>query len=51
MVNGGDPVYGYYLDQREKSQSKWSEVNIKPVKERVYTVSHSMSVFPSVSEV
>ncbi|XP_053467554.1 myomesin-3 [Ictalurus furcatus] len=36
--NGGDPVHGYYLDQREKSQSTWSEVNVKPVKERVYTV-------------
>uniref|UniRef100_A0A4W4F8H2 Myomesin 3 n=1 Tax=Electrophorus electricus TaxID=8005 RepID=A0A4W4F8H2_ELEEL len=37
--NGGDPVRGYYLDQREKSQSTWSEVNVRPVKDRVYTVS------------
>ncbi len=37
--HGGDPVRGYYLDQREKSQSSWREVNIKPAKERVYEVS------------
>ncbi|KAK3515070.1 hypothetical protein QTP70_006035 [Hemibagrus guttatus] len=36
--NGGDPVKGYFLDQREKSQDMWHEVNVKPVKERVYTV-------------
>lgn len=46
--NGGDPVHGYYLDQREKSQSTWSEVNVKPVKERVYTVSHSAFVLSSL---
>lgn len=46
--NGGEPVYGYYLDQREKSQSTWHEINVKPVKERVYTVSHSTSVLPSL---
>ncbi|XP_036414255.1 myomesin-3 [Colossoma macropomum] len=37
--HGGVPVQGYYLDQREKSQSVWKEVNVKPVRERVYTVS------------
>ncbi|XP_030637314.1 myomesin-3 [Chanos chanos] len=36
--HGGDPVRGYYLDQREKTQATWREVNIKPVKERVYKV-------------
>lgn len=36
--HGGDPVRGYYLDQREKSQSTWREINIKPAKERVYEV-------------
>ncbi|XP_060756301.1 myomesin-3 [Neoarius graeffei] len=36
--NGGEPVHGYYLDQREKSQSMWREVNVKSVKERVYKV-------------
>ncbi|XP_072548583.1 myomesin-3 [Salminus brasiliensis] len=36
---GGEAVQGYYLDQRDKSQSVWREVNSKPVKERVYTVS------------
>lgn len=46
--NGGDPVRGYYLDWREKSQSMWNEVNDKPVKERVYKVSHSTSMLPSL---
>lgn len=46
--NGGDPVHGYYLDRREKSQSMWREVNVKPVKERVYTVSHSTSLISSL---
>ncbi|XP_051576030.1 myomesin-3-like [Myxocyprinus asiaticus] len=36
--HGGDPVRGYYLDQREKSQSTWREVNVKAIKERVYKV-------------
>ncbi|KAF7648754.1 hypothetical protein LDENG_00152440 [Lucifuga dentata] len=36
--NGGDPVHGYYLDQREKGMDIWREVNIKPVKERQYKV-------------
>lgn len=36
--HGGDPVRGYYLDQREKSQSSWREINVKPAKERVYEV-------------
>uniref|UniRef100_A0A673JLD5 Myomesin-3-like n=1 Tax=Sinocyclocheilus rhinocerous TaxID=307959 RepID=A0A673JLD5_9TELE len=37
--HGGDPVRGYFLDQREKSQSSWREISIKPAKERVYEVS------------
>lgn len=32
--NGGDPVRGYYLDQREKGMETWREVNVKPAKER-----------------
>ncbi|XP_047454895.1 myomesin-3 [Mugil cephalus] len=32
--NGGNPVRGYYLDQREKGQKTWTEVNVKPAKER-----------------
>lgn len=36
--NGGDPVRGYYLDQREKGMNTWREVNVKPAKERRYKV-------------
>ncbi|XP_029929114.1 myomesin-3 [Myripristis murdjan] len=36
--NGGDPVRGYYLDQRDKSVAMWREVNVKPVKERQFKV-------------
>uniref|UniRef100_A0A671WC93 Myomesin 3 n=1 Tax=Sparus aurata TaxID=8175 RepID=A0A671WC93_SPAAU len=32
--NGGDPVRGYYLDQREKGMETWREVNVKPAKDR-----------------
>ncbi|XP_066534268.1 myomesin-3 [Hoplias malabaricus] len=38
VSNGGVPVRGYYIDQREKSQQVWAEVNTKPVRERVYRV-------------
>ncbi|XP_028837362.1 myomesin-3 isoform X2 [Denticeps clupeoides] len=38
--NGGDPIRGYYLDQRQKARSAWREVNTAPVKERVYKVSN-----------
>ncbi|XP_012680170.2 myomesin-3 [Clupea harengus] len=38
--DGGSPVLGYYLDQREKAQTTWREVNIKPIKERLYKVSN-----------
>ncbi|KAM3873043.1 myomesin-3 [Diretmus argenteus] len=34
----GEPVRGYYLDQREQGVAAWSEVNIKPVKERQFKV-------------
>ncbi|XP_055359313.1 myomesin-3 isoform X2 [Betta splendens] len=37
--NGGSPVRGYYLDQREKGADVWREVNVKPVKERRLQVS------------
>nr|XP_046254368.1 myomesin-3 [Scatophagus argus]XP_046254370.1 myomesin-3 [Scatophagus argus] len=36
--NGGDPVRGYYLDQREKEVKIWREVNIRPAKERQFKV-------------
>uniref|UniRef100_A0A3Q3EVU2 Myomesin 3 n=1 Tax=Labrus bergylta TaxID=56723 RepID=A0A3Q3EVU2_9LABR len=36
--NGGDPVRGYYLDQRDKGMKTWREVNVKPAKERQYKV-------------
>ncbi|XP_065155076.1 myomesin-3 isoform X2 [Paramisgurnus dabryanus] len=36
--HGGDPVRGYYLDQRQKSQDTWREVNVKPVTDRMYKV-------------
>ncbi|KAM4600603.1 myomesin-3 [Polymixia lowei] len=36
--SGGDPVRGYYLDQREKGLATWREVNTKPAKERQYKV-------------
>lgn len=37
--NGGDPVSGYYLDQRELDLAVWREVNIQPAKERKFKVS------------
>uniref|UniRef100_A0A8C2E8P5 Myomesin 3 n=1 Tax=Cyprinus carpio TaxID=7962 RepID=A0A8C2E8P5_CYPCA len=43
--HGGDPVRGYYLDQREKSQSSWREISVKPTKERVYEVIQSEGSF------
>ncbi|XP_074539735.1 myomesin-3 [Halichoeres trimaculatus] len=36
--NGGDPVRGYYLDQRETGMEAWREVNVKPAKERQFKV-------------
>ncbi|XP_070767678.1 myomesin-3 [Enoplosus armatus] len=36
--NGGDPVRGYYLDQKEKGMETWREVNVKPAKERQFKV-------------
>lgn len=41
MFNGGDPVRGYYLDQREFGLTAWREVNVKPTKERKFKVSVS----------
>lgn len=41
--NGGDPVRGYYLDQREKGMTTWREVNVKPVAERQFKVCHLTS--------
>ncbi|XP_063055289.1 myomesin-3 [Engraulis encrasicolus] len=35
--NGGSPVIGYYLDSRSKART-WREVNVKPIKERLYKV-------------
>ncbi|XP_067365957.1 myomesin-3 isoform X1 [Channa argus] len=36
--NGGVPVRGYYLDQREKGMEMWREVNVMPAKERQFKV-------------
>ncbi|KAL4657592.1 myomesin-3 [Arapaima gigas] len=36
--NGGDPIRGYYLDQRNAASIDWHEVNVKPIKDRVYKV-------------
>ncbi|XP_030606297.1 myomesin-3-like [Archocentrus centrarchus] len=36
--DGGNPVRGYYLDQKEKGMEIWREVNVKPVKERQFKV-------------
>uniref|UniRef100_A0A3P9LA78 Myomesin 3 n=1 Tax=Oryzias latipes TaxID=8090 RepID=A0A3P9LA78_ORYLA len=36
---GGNPVQGYYLDQREKGTETWREVNVKPAKKRQFKVS------------
>nr|XP_054596971.1 myomesin-3 isoform X2 [Nothobranchius furzeri] len=41
--NGGNPVCGYYLDQREKGEELWREVNVKSTKERKYKVSNLTS--------
>uniref|UniRef100_A0A8C6PES1 Myomesin 3 n=1 Tax=Nothobranchius furzeri TaxID=105023 RepID=A0A8C6PES1_NOTFU len=41
--NGGNPVLGYYLDQREKGEELWREVNVKSTKERKYKVSNLTS--------
>lgn len=37
--HGGDPVLGYYLDQKEQGMKMWSGVNVKPAKERQFKVS------------
>ncbi|XP_023820335.1 myomesin-3 [Oryzias latipes] len=37
---GGNPVQGYYLDQREKGMETWREVNVKPAKKRQFKVSN-----------
>ncbi|XP_054638923.1 myomesin-3 isoform X2 [Dunckerocampus dactyliophorus] len=37
--DGGAPVRGYYLDQKEAGAETWREVNVKAVKERRATVS------------
>ncbi|KAM7421303.1 hypothetical protein PAMA_015448 [Pampus argenteus] len=41
--NGGDPVRGYYVDQMEKGVKTWTEVNVKPVKERQIKISNLTS--------
>ncbi|CAL8333050.1 unnamed protein product [Lota lota] len=35
---GGSRVNAYYLDRRNADKLQWQEVNISPIKERVYTV-------------
>ncbi|XP_037532742.1 myomesin-3 [Nematolebias whitei] len=41
--NRGNPVRGYYLDQREKGAKTWREVNVKPAKEKQFKVSNLTS--------
>uniref|UniRef100_A0A670INN7 Myomesin 3 n=1 Tax=Podarcis muralis TaxID=64176 RepID=A0A670INN7_PODMU len=35
---GGTTILGYFLDQHDVSQIEWHEINIKPIAQRVYTV-------------
>lgn len=44
--DGGSPVRGYYLDQKEKGMEIWREVNVKPVKERQFKVGNAESFGP-----
>lgn len=44
--DGGSPVRGYYLDQKEKGMEIWREVNVKPVKERQFKVGNTESFGP-----
>ncbi|XP_007424138.1 myomesin-3 [Python bivittatus] len=37
---GGSKILGYFLDQHDVSQIDWHEINIKPIAERVYTVTN-----------
>uniref|UniRef100_A0A8C7DUK5 Myomesin 3 n=1 Tax=Naja naja TaxID=35670 RepID=A0A8C7DUK5_NAJNA len=37
---GGSKILGYFLDQQDTSQTDWHETNIKPIAERVYTVTN-----------
>ncbi|KAJ8289547.1 hypothetical protein GJAV_G00002550 [Gymnothorax javanicus] len=37
--SGGARVRGYYLDKMDTALQLWQEVNVKPVKERIYKVS------------
>ncbi len=52
--HGGDPVRGYYLDQREKNPEFLERDHVKPAKERVYEVSREQQQrvewFTAVSE-
>ncbi|XP_055020131.1 myomesin-3 isoform X2 [Boleophthalmus pectinirostris] len=41
--SGGDPVRGYYLDQKEEGEEVWREVNEKAVPERKLKVSNLTS--------
>ncbi|TRY72904.1 hypothetical protein DNTS_011798 [Danionella cerebrum] len=38
LNHGGAPVSGYFLEQRQKGQSGWREINTVLVKQRLYTV-------------
>ncbi|KAJ6655614.1 hypothetical protein lerEdw1_004966 [Lerista edwardsae] len=37
---GGTTLLGYFLDQHDVSEVDWHEVNIKPIAQRVYTVTN-----------
>ncbi|XP_019724605.1 myomesin-3 [Hippocampus comes] len=41
--DGGTPMRGYYLDEREAGTDAWREVNVKAIKERRATVSNLSS--------
>ncbi|XP_064180515.1 myomesin-2 isoform X3 [Anguilla rostrata] len=36
--SGGSKVNAYYIDQREATSLHWSEVNVPPIKERIFQV-------------
>uniref|UniRef100_A0A8D0CBF5 Myomesin 3 n=1 Tax=Salvator merianae TaxID=96440 RepID=A0A8D0CBF5_SALMN len=37
---GGTTILGYFLDQHDVSEIDWHEVNMKPIAQRVYTVTN-----------
>ncbi|XP_042295146.1 myomesin-3 [Sceloporus undulatus] len=37
---GGTTILGYFLDQHDVSEIDWHEINVKPIPQRVYTVTN-----------